>query len=290
MKKVLAFILAASLCLGAAAIGFAASENGAVTGKSATPGTSSSSSDDSSSDNTSSDDTSSDDTSSDNTSSSSSDSSSESDSGSGSSSFGGSSTTTSTRTETVRESAVISAVNSAIERAISSNSSSANAVLRNVKKVSASVLKNVAEKAAAAASENNVTPKVSFDTMRGGAVLGRLTFDLTKTASLASDINLGVSTSNRVVSNTFEKFFKNETALVDLAHKTSFGTNVEVAVKVDLKNLNTKTLVFYCYDQATNSYFKMDNTGYFIDTNGYVHFTTSMGGSIIITDSALQPK
>lgn len=186
----------------------------------------------------------------------------------------------------MRETAVATVVENAIEKAVSDNLTSANAVVRNAVRVTADTLKNVAERFSDAA----VAPKVSFDTVRGGAVVGRLTFDLTKVGNLSSDINLGVSTTNRTVSNVFNRFFSNETALVDLAHKAAFGTEIEVAVKVDLSNLNTENLVFYCYDLATNSYFQIQNPKYFIDANGYVHFSTNMGGSIIITDSALTRK
>ena len=190
---------------------------------------------------------------------------------------------------TIRESALTSAVTGAINRAIRANLSSANAVLRNIHKVPVAVLKNASKNSASSAG-GGIVPKVSFDTVRGGAVIGRVTFDLTKVANISSDISLGVSTTNRTVSKTFSRYFKNETALVDLAHKAAFGTEVEIAAKVDLGKLDTSKLVFYCYDQASNTYFQLRQPKYFIDANGYVHFVTHMGGSVIITDSALALK
>ena len=73
----------------------------------------------------------------------------------------------------------------------------------------------------------------------------------------------------------------------NLAHQGSFGMPVEVAVKADLSALNTNTLRFYNYDASTNVYTLIENSQYFIDTNGYLHFTTTVGGPVIVTDVPL---
>ena len=306
MKKILAFVLATSLCIGVTALGFAEAD-GTPQGRSAIPpgDSPSSSSSSSSSDPSSSSSSSSSDPSSSSSSSSSSNPSSSSSSsststtpsddgdntGTSTGSTGGISTgSTTSSSGTVTETAVTTAVTKAIDKAVSNNGASATAVLKNVPKVSANTLKSVAKKVAKASTGSKVTPKVGFDTVKNGAVVGRVTIDLTKVANISGNVNLGVSTTNKTVSKTFSKFFANETALVDLAHKTSFGTDVEIAVKVDLGKLNADNLMFYCYDAKANTYFKMDKANYFVDANGYVHFTTNMGGSIIITDSALRLK
>ncbi len=73
---------------------------------------------------------------------------------------------------------------------------------------------------------------------------------------------------------------------VALGQQGSFGMPVEIAAKLD-PTLSTDNLVFYSYDSATNTYRQIEAPKYRIDANGYVHFTTSQGGSIIISDGPL---
>ena len=104
--------------------------------------------------------------------------------------------------------------------------------------------------------------------------------DPAKAANLKGEINLSVNTdaeSTKVATDTFKKYFNNEIAAVNLGQKGSYGMDVRIAVKVDLSKLN-------------NTYVKLTEPKYQIDANGYLHFDTSVGGDVIITDQALTAK
>jgi hypothetical protein len=66
----------------------------------------------------------------------------------------------------------------------------------------------------------------------------------------------------------------------------SWGQPVEVAAKLD-SALATTNLVFYSYNKAANTYTRIVKPGYWVDKNGYVHFTTEVAGDIIISEGAL---
>ena len=44
------------------------------------------------------------------------------------------------------------------------------------------------------------------------------------------------------------------------------------------------------YDKATNTYSQITNPGAYVDDNGYLHFSTALGGGIIISEGALVTK
>ena len=62
------------------------------------------------------------------------------------------------------------------------------------------------------------------------------------------------------------------------------------AVKVDLKNFNKNNLKFYSYNAATNTYKEIVNANPTIDAKGLVHFNTTVGNYIIITDAPIASK
>ena len=104
----------------------------------------------------------------------------------------------------------------------------------------------------------------------------------------SSDLMNSRNTKN--VEKLFDNWFKNKnTDVVKMAQKGEFGFDVEVAVKVNMKNFNKDTLKFYSYDVSTNTY-KEINTKYTIDAKGLVHFNTTVGNYVIITDAPLTSK
>ena len=88
----------------------------------------------------------------------------------------------------------------------------------------------------------------------------------------------------------FEKWFSNDVAVVSFGQQGSFGQPVEVAVKVDPIVMDIHNLVFYSYDSKTNTYKRIEKPAYWIDGNGYLHFTTEFAGDIIISEGALEQK
>ncbi|MFV0400537.1 MAG: hypothetical protein ACK5LX_07960, partial [Oscillospiraceae bacterium] len=70
--------------------------------------------------------------------------------------------------------------------------------------------------------------------------------------------------------------------------KGEFGQPVRVAALVDLTGMDTANLRFYTYDRASNTYKQLSGTDYTVDGQGYLHFTTSYGGDILICEGEIQ--
>lgn len=131
----------------------------------------------------------------------------------------------------------------------------------------------------------------------------RINFDSLKDDSGSVDVRLTVNpsactkgfatlatTDSEVVDytiNIFNKFYSNKFACVAFLQDKSFGTTVNVAAKVDLSGLDTSKLHFYSYSVHENQISTIENTNYFIDENGYLHFDTTYAGNILITDKPL---
>lgn len=173
-----------------------------------------------------------------------------------------------------------------------SNSAVAPVVIRNGSSIGAEALKAIKDAVdqAAAGTGVNVTPIVWSDVVKNGVVQSRMYIDPAKYASLTGDIKLGVELSDLSVSTLFDKYFTNNIKVVKFEHTGPFGMAIEVAVKLDLTNMNTENLYFYSYDAATNIYTPIAYPMYYIDTNGYLHFTVSNGGHVIISDGPLARK
>ncbi len=73
---------------------------------------------------------------------------------------------------------------------------------------------------------------------------------------------------------------------VVLDHDGSFGVDVQVAAKANLNGLDTNSLYFYVYDGSARA-FRRVSAEYAVDGRGYLHFTTGLGGSVIISDIPL---
>ena len=181
------------------------------------------------------------------------------------------STTNSTKAETQLST---SAVSKNIADAVKSGSTTATVKVKNAKTIDAATIKNVAAEAAKA----GVNSKIHADQVVGGKVVARMYLDPAN------------AESTKVATDTFKKYFNNEIAAVNLGQKGSYGMDVRIAVKVDLSKLNTENLNFFAYDKESNTYVKLTEPKYQIDANGYLHFDTSVGGDVIITDQALTAK
>ncbi|MEG1953428.1 MAG: Ig-like domain-containing protein [Hydrogenoanaerobacterium sp.] len=165
----------------------------------------------------------------------------------------------------------------------------ATVMVKNAESISAATLTEMAATAKAAGGK----VELKADTVDAtGAVTARLYIDPAAAAKLKGEIKLGVKTDEAATQATKEAFknFDNKMAVASFAQQGSFGMAIKVAVKVDLTGLNTKTLVFTSFDKKTGKYVQLPKTAYTIDKNGYIHFTTSMGGEILITDKPLVKK
>ncbi|MEG1178379.1 MAG: Ig-like domain-containing protein [Hydrogenoanaerobacterium sp.] len=165
----------------------------------------------------------------------------------------------------------------------------ATVMVKNAESISVATLTEMAATAKAAGGK----VELKADTVDAtGAVTARLYIDPVAAAKLKGEIKLGVKTDDAATQATKEAFknFDNKMAVASFAQQGSFGMAIKVAVKVDLTGLNTKTLVFTSFDKKTGKCVQLPKTAYTIDKNGYIHFTTSMGGEILITDKPLVKK
>jgi len=88
----------------------------------------------------------------------------------------------------------------------------------------------------------------------------------------------------------FEKWFTNKLRVIHFDQQEDFGQPVRIAALVDLTGMDTKNLCFYSYDKKANTYRRIENPTYWIDKNGYLHFTTPYAGDIIISEGPLERK
>ena len=124
----------------------------------------------------------------------------------------------------------------------------------------------------------------------GKSVEVRITLDPAKATQA---LNLSASTTNATAKARkalFEKWYENKVQTISFGQQGSFGQPVEIAAKVDLTGMDTENLYFYSYDKASNSYKRIEKPNYWIDKNGYLHFTTELAGDIIISNGPLQKK
>ena len=177
------------------------------------------------------------------------------------------------------------AATAAIRQAVATGER-ANVVLTNVSTVPASAIQSVFTQAAGAGASGAI---VHLDTIQRDRVLSRIFIDNTTAAALSGTVDFTLRTSGPEVRRTariFERHFNNNVAVVSLGQRGAFGATIRMAVMVDLSGLNTNSLVFYAYDREANAFARI-TTGFRIDANGYLHFSTPVGGDIIITDRPL---
>jgi len=133
--------------------------------------------------------------------------------------------------------------------------------------------------------------RYEHDTIAGGAVQVRIT--IPDPAKATKDVLLSGYVKGADVDRTrshFEKWFTNKLRVIHLEQQGDFGMAVQIAALVDLTGMDTTNLHFYSYDKAANTYRRIENPAYWIDANGYLHFTTQYGGDIVISDGTLEMK
>lgn len=76
--------------------------------------------------------------------------------------------------------------------------------------------------------------------------------------------------------------------VIHFDHQGEWSQTVRVAAKVDLTGMSNDNLHFYSYDAQTNVATRIVAPDYSIDGNGFLHFSTPLAGSIVITDGLLE--
>jgi len=140
------------------------------------------------------------------------------------------------------------------------------------------------------AKRDGMAVRLTVDVRKDFAVTARYVFD---PSTAGRTISLLASADNPSAINTaarFRRWFTNKLAIVSTGQSDGYGIPVDIAVKVDLAGLDTENLYFYSYDSKTNTYRRVEKPAYWIDKNGYLHFTTELAGDIIISEGVLERK
>jgi len=151
--------------------------------------------------------------------------------------------------------------------------------LKDISYVSADALKSMAK--------SGLT--LHADTTKKNSVETRLYIDPSQYKG-NNDIKLGAAVGDEKVEKLFAKYYSNNIKTIKLEQKTSFGIQIKAAVKINLNGLDNNSLMLYSYDSESNKVKLIKNPDYRIDKNGFLHFTTDLAGTIILTDKALVKK
>jgi hypothetical protein len=126
------------------------------------------------------------------------------------------------------------------------------------------------------------------DVMDGNAVALRLS--VPEPGAATKDIMLSGTVYGDDVLRALDKFEARwpgkRISAIALDHAGSFGMTVQVAAKADLSRVGTENLYLYAYDSAIPGYRRIGEN-YRIDANGYLHFSTNLGGEIAISNGPL---
>lgn len=110
-------------------------------------------------------------------------------------------------------------------------------------------------------------------------------------SSSSSGGNSSSGLSGDALSNLISNYFSNKFTIIAYGDKyENIGSTVTLKCQLDLSALNTKTLVVYAYNEATNQLIALPNAGAYVDTTGSMIFKTPVKGRYVITDSALKAK
>ncbi len=126
------------------------------------------------------------------------------------------------------------------------------------------------------------------DTMYGNAVQVRVY--VKNPAAITTDLLLSGTVKGpevEAIKALFERFFSNKVRTIHLDQAEAWGQPVGIAAKVDLADMDITKLMIYSYDKAANTYRRIEKPAYWLDANGYLHFTTSLAGDIVISEGAL---
>ncbi|PWM35775.1 MAG: hypothetical protein DBX66_07975 [Clostridiales bacterium] len=184
-------------------------------------------------------------------------------------------------------STVASQTSKAVAAALKNDQKSADVVIKNALSASPEVFEDMLKAAKKAGGEQ---VRLLADSTVGGKIQARLYIDAAQAANLGGDIKLGAKTDDAKARILFDKYFRNECRFVKFSQAGSFGMEIQAAVRVNLESMKVENLRFYSYDPASNSYSLIDNPQYFVDANGFLHFATQKGDTVVISDGLLSRK
>ena len=87
-----------------------------------------------------------------------------------------------------------------------------------------------------------------------------------------------------ITRGTFDSFFDNPIYVVSLSQQRTFGQPVRVAARLN-PSIDVDSILFFSYDWRTNLFRPILQPNAWVDPQGFVHFTTTLAGEIVLTDS-----
>lgn len=179
----------------------------------------------------------------------------------------------------------------ALDKANTSAAKTVSVTVKDKSAISPAAIKEIAAWGTSKGKTASLVANTSFtDSTK---IQGQFTFNPASFSKQAKDLKLGVYVEEDQVSSVrakMDKWYSNTTAIIKLEQTGALAGTVKIAAKADLSKLDTKNLVFYVYDKASNKVTQIKNPDYSIDKNNFVHFVTNMAGDIIITNKALMKK
>jgi len=129
--------------------------------------------------------------------------------------------------------------------------------------------------------------RLQFDTMNGSAVTGRLTINPANAQGLTGDIRLGVFTTDdrtQSVQIAIDRRFVNRERII-YVEQPNFQMEVRIAALVG--DFDADRIRIYSCDAYGQNIREVNATGIMMDANGYVHFNTTVGGFLIVSDGPI---
>jgi hypothetical protein len=115
-----------------------------------------------------------------------------------------------------------------------------------------------------------------------GRVQGQLTINPDKTSDVDDEIRISVYTEYDRVKAVLEKaksHYSSDVAAIYLPQQNDFGMEVQVAAKIAVDNIQIDGSTLYRY---ANGEYTKTGTDIWMDSNGFLHFTTSRGGYFVL--------
>ena len=213
-------------------------------------------------------------------------------SGGGGGGGGGSASANLVKASAVSRNATTS-INAAVAAAIKNKLAAATVSISipSGNEISPAAVKSIVRTISAAAKGKPVavTPMLTLTKASNGKLVSSISFNPLKFTS-KTNIKLGVAVDDKASRTALSKVYRNKMQLIKFSQTGAFGMDVTVTAKLDFTGFNQNTLRFYTYDRTKKALVEIAAPNFWFDQSGNLHFTTNMGNTVIVTDSALVKK
>lgn len=133
---------------------------------------------------------------------------------------------------------------------------------------------------------------ISFDTLSSdkASIDGRLYFPTAGLENWKGSYKTEVKTTNKnieTVKSRINGWYANKVAVVEISQNTSLVVNTHIAANLKDFSSTADNLYFYSYNPVDNKIAPLSSTNAHVDSAGYLHFYTNIGGYIVISQGPL---